>query len=42
MDWTIFWALVETFSNLFYEPLLFWGLPFIPAIAIEAWKQRRG
>ena len=36
------WMLVESLSNLFYEPLLFWGVPFIPAVAIEIWNQRFG
>jgi hypothetical protein len=41
LDWTSFWVLVETVSDLLYEPLLFWGMPFIPAIVLEAWKWRR-
>ena len=41
MDWTIFWTLVETLSGFFYEPLLFWGAPFLPAIALEVWERAR-
>jgi hypothetical protein len=41
VDWTIFWTLVETLSGLFYEPLLFWGVPLVPAVALEVWKRAR-
>lgn len=41
MDWTGFWMLAESLSDSFYQPLLFWGVPFIPAIAAEIWKTRR-
>jgi len=35
MDWFVFWDALESLSNYFYEPLLFWGLPFALAIVYE-------
>ncbi len=33
-----FWQLVETLSNVFYDPVVFWGLPFALALL---WEVRR-
>jgi len=29
------WAVIEEFSNLFYQPLIFWGVPFVLALLWE-------
>jgi len=37
----MFWELVESLSNFFYEPLVFWGLPFALAVLYEYLRAKR-
>ena len=41
MDWTTVWELLEALSRLFYDPVLFWSAPLLPAIALELWRRHR-
>jgi len=36
------WADIEDFSNLFYQPLIFWGAPFVLALLWEGLRAQRG
>ncbi len=37
----MFWGLVESLSNFFYQPLAFWGLPFALAVLYECFRAKR-
>ncbi len=37
----MFWGLVESLSNIFYQPLVFWGLPFALAVLYEYVRAKR-
>lgn len=40
MDWGLIWTVIEAVSNWLYQPLLFWGVPFLPAMVMEIVKAR--
>ena len=35
MECPVLWDLIESTSTLFYEPLLFWGLPLVVLLVYE-------
>jgi hypothetical protein len=35
MECPVLWDLIEATSNLFYDPLLFWGLPLVVVLVYE-------
>ncbi len=34
------WPAIEAFSNLFYQPLVFWGAPLLLALVVELRHKR--
>ncbi len=40
MECLVVWDLIEAISNLFYEPLVFWGLPLVVLLVVE-WLRTR-
>ncbi len=34
--------MLESLANLFYDPLFFWGLPLLIAVALEVARRLRG
>ena len=37
----MFWELMETASNYFYEPLIFWSVPIVLALVQEGVRGMR-
>ncbi len=35
MEWHSIWSLAESLSGFFYQPLVFWGVPFVLAVLLE-------
>lgn len=40
MDWNTFWGLMGAFSDLFYDPVVFWGVPFGLAVVWSLLRSR--
>ena len=40
MDASLVWTFIESLSNWLYEPLVFWCVPFLPAVALEIFRAR--
>ena len=40
MECLVVWSLIETASNLFYDPMLFWGLPLV-VVLMHEWLRGR-
>jgi hypothetical protein len=37
----VLWTLAERISNWFYDPLIFWAVPFVLALLSEAMRALR-
>jgi hypothetical protein len=42
MEWALVWRLVESVSNWFYEPLVFWSVPLGLALMAETARRFAG
>ncbi len=41
MDALTVWKFIESLAEVFYDPLIFWSVPLLPAIVLEVIRRAR-